>query len=379
MTSASLRGALFALLLISLLPAAPAGADVVVLSAPFPAVCVASPGAVYTIQQGALHPTRGLFSVQPPGSTPITPRLIAPAEAQPGQLVRFYVSTADALDSVSLTLRAADGSVLSSAQGFRVEEASVPNGAPPGAGPCTQMWAALLGIPSWAGVRDYTLTVTMSSGLRTCMLLKTFAVTPRVFRRERFGISPEMTALLTVPDYRKDVESRTLARVVSTPHLDARYETGPFAVPLPTARRTSGFGDRREYVNPDSSTSLSIHIGVDMASQEGTKVPACGAGRVVFAFKRILTGNTVVIEHLPGLFSVYFHLSAIDVSAGQVVAKGQIVGRVGMTGFATGPHLHWEIEALGVAVDPDSLTTGPLLDKNPDFNDIEARNSVEGR
>jgi murein DD-endopeptidase MepM/ murein hydrolase activator NlpD len=200
-----------------------------------------------------------------------------------------------------------------------------------------------------------------------------------MFRRERFGISSAMTALLNVPDYRKDVESRTLARVVTTPHLDAVYETGPFLVPLPSARRSSGYGDRRELLNPDSTSSLSIHIGVDLASPPGTGVPACGAGRVVMAFKRILTGNTVVIEHLPGLFSLYFHMSAIDVSAGQIVKKGQIIGEVGMTGFATGPHLHWEIEALGVAVDPDSLTRGPLLDKNPDFNDIEARNSDEGR
>ena len=117
----------------------------------------------------------------------------------------------------------------------------------------------------------------------------------------------------------------------------------------------------------------------DIAMPEGSPVPACGPGRVVFAAYRIMTGNTVIIEHLPGLFSIYFHMSSISVKPGVLVKQGDQVGAVGMTGFATGPHLHWEVTASGIAVDPDTLVNEPLLDKNPQFIDTGTSNSTEGR
>ena len=86
-----------------------------------------------------------------------------------------------------------------------------------------------------------------------------------------------------------------------------------------------------------------------------------------------------MIEHLPGLFSLYYHLSALVAKQGEVVERGQIIGLSGMTGFATGPHLHWEVEASGIAVDPDALASGPLLNKSPDFIDIGSSQSTEGR
>ncbi len=100
---------------------------------------------------------------------------------------------------------------------------------------------------------------------------------------------------------------------------------------------------------------------------------------MVFASKRILTGNTVVIEHLPGLFSIYMHMSELEMKVGDVVNQGDVIGKVGMTGFATGPHLHWEVESMGVSVDPDLLVREPLLDKSADFIDIRPRISTEGR
>jgi len=117
---------------------------------------------------------------------------------------------------------------------------------------------------------------------------------------------------------------------------------------------------------------------VDIASPTGTPVPASGRGRVVFADTRILTGNTVVIEHLPGFFSVYYHLSSLAVKVGDMVEKSQVIGAVGMTGFATGPHLHWEMQCAGVAVDPDAVSRLPLLDKRPDFFDIEHAAAPKG-
>ena len=81
---------------------------------------------------------------------------------------------------------------------------------------------------------------------------------------------------------------------------------------------------------------------------------------------------------LPGLFAVYFHLSEIDVKTGDVVGQGQVIGKVGMTGFATGPHLHWQITALGVAVDPDALCEAPILDKTTESGEIDGGKIPKG-
>jgi len=79
------------------------------------------------------------------------------------------------------------------------------------------------------------------------------------------------------------------------------------------------------------------------------------------AQSRIVTGNTVVVEHLPGVFSLYYHLDEIRVEEGVLVAGGQEIGTVGDTGLATGPHLHWEMRVGGVPVSPEDLMDHPLL------------------
>jgi murein DD-endopeptidase MepM/ murein hydrolase activator NlpD len=237
----------------------------------------------------------------------------------------------------------------------------------------------LLGVPSDVRRRVATISLRIGAGSRTCMLLQPISLQERAFFSERIGLSKDLSELARAPDAQKTAESRVLTRILLSPHADAIFESGPLFVPIPGARRSAGYGDRREYDYADKTTDLSIHQGVDMAAPIGSEVPACGRGRVVFAGPRILTGNSVVIEHLPGVFSLYYHMSTVAADVGETVEKGQVIGTVGMTGFATGPHLHWEVRIMGTAVDPDSLTLAPLLDKKPDFRDIEGRESAEGR
>ena len=86
------------------------------------------------------------------------------------------------------------------------------------------------------------------------------------------------------------------------------------------------------------------HYGLDIAADAGTKVMAAGAGKVTFAgWKNNGGGYQVWIAHGSGLFTTYNHMSSISVGTGQSVGRGQQVGRVGMTGNATGPHLHFEV------------------------------------
>src|SRR5204862_8080728 len=96
-----------------------------------------------------------------------------------------------------------------------------------------------------------------------------------------------------------------------------------------------------------------FHPGLDFPAPTGTRVTAAGRGRVVFAgWDSGGYGNLVVIEHPQGVRSMYAHLSRIGVRSGQSVVAGSIVGAVGATGFATGPHLHFEVRVRGAAVDP---------------------------
>jgi murein DD-endopeptidase MepM/ murein hydrolase activator NlpD len=103
---------------------------------------------------------------------------------------------------------------------------------------------------------------------------------------------------------------------------------------------------------------------LDWGVVKGTAVSACERGKVVMAADRELTGKTLVVEHLPGLYSLYFHLSAIKARPGSFVERGQVVALSGSTGLSTGPHLHWELRALGRPVDPEYWLSTPLLDKD---------------
>lgn len=349
-----------ALLLALSVGPATARADTFALTSPAPATCVTDDGAVFTVENGVLQPVRGQFMIFPPGAQELHPRTGISLDGQSGQLLRMYVWSAEPLDSLSVQIGSPGKSPLTKAAGFRVESKDG-----------TDMWVALVGVPPWSSPRDYTLKLNAAAGQRSYLLLQPFTLTERAFFSERIPLTAELTDMATVPDAQKKDESRILAAVLTTAHADALFETGTLIVPIPGGRRSSGYGDRREYDYSDGTKGYSVHLGVDIASPTGTPVPSCGRGRVVFADIRILTGNTIVIEHLPGLFSVYYHMSSIAVKTGEVVEKGQVIGAVGMTGFATGPHLHWEVEAAGVAVDPDSLVRGPLLDKSAEFFDID--------
>ena len=120
-------------------------------------------------------------------------------------------------------------------------------------------------------------------------------------------------------------------------------------------RVTTEFGVYR-YTN--GSDRPRRHTGVDFAIEEGTPVPASNAGRVLFAGDVIITGKSVVIEHGGGLKTYYYHLSELNVETGAMVEKGEIIGLVGMTGYSTGPHLHFEVKLGDYALSPWELFDG---------------------
>lgn len=141
----------------------------------------------------------------------------------------------------------------------------------------------------------------------------------------------------------------------------ARYYTEPFVMPV-QGRLTTEFGQIR-YVN--GAPSSSRHSGIDIAAPQGKEIKAANRGRVVLARRLILTGNTIVIDHGEGLFSVYYHMHKNLVSTNDIVERGEIIGTVGTTGFSTGPHLHFTMSHYTTNVDPGFLVAGqPITLKN---------------
>jgi len=99
----------------------------------------------------------------------------------------------------------------------------------------------------------------------------------------------------------------------------------------------------------------SIHAGVDIAIASGQPIKAANDGRVVLASNLYFSGNTVIIDHGLGLYTVYCHMSKLLVKRGSVVSRGQVVGLAGSTGLSTGPHLHWAAKINEARVDPLAL------------------------
>jgi murein DD-endopeptidase MepM/ murein hydrolase activator NlpD len=125
-----------------------------------------------------------------------------------------------------------------------------------------------------------------------------------------------------------------------------------FAWPVKKARVTSRFGMRRH----PKLKRRKMHKGTDFGGPKGKRVHATGPGKVLRAGRGGGgVGIHVVIEHPGGWTSRYFHLSKVDVKAGATVRRGQLIGRVGSTGRSTGPHLHFQVEYKGKAINPERL------------------------
>ena len=222
--------------------------------------------------------------------------------------------------------------------------------------PDFRLFGALLSLPFDMAPGAYDLVVVDSS--------TPLEVKARAFSSEDIPLQGANARLKSQPSRRQIAEARRLAALLSKVDAKAVFAEGStFVFPVEGGFRSAGFGDVRRYLYPDGSSDPSIHAGIDWAVVKGTVVRACGRGKVVFAAERELTGKTLVIEHLPGLYSLYYHLSSIEVKAGSVVGRGQRVALSGSTGLATGPHLHWELRARGQAVDPEYWLGPALLDK----------------
>lgn len=188
------------------------------------------------------------------------------------------------------------------------------------------------------------------------ILRRTLAIAPRAWQIESLPTLPKGTS--PSPEYharrKAELDQIAAARAIASTSAGWRQR---FVWPV-TGRISGVFGSQRIYAGEPGA----YHSGVDVARPEGTEIVAPADGVVILAAASpfSLEGNLLMIDHGMGLNSAFLHLSRIDVAAGQVVKQGDKLGAIGMTGRATGPHLHWSIKWREARIDPAHVA-GPML------------------
>ena len=211
-------------------------------------------------------------------------------------------------------------------------------------------WRALVGIDLDVTAGRYPIAVEALADSKTLRATHVLVVVrPRRFPTRTLKVDEAFVNPPPSVSGRIAREARELQELWQHSPPESRWSEG-FVRPVPNPAN-SRFGTRSIY----NGQPRSQHGGADFLSPAGTPVQAPNAARVVLARDLYFLGNTVVLDHGQGLFSILAHLSAIDVHQGESVAAGQVVGRVGATGRVTGPHLHWAVRVAGARVDPLSL------------------------
>ena len=174
-------------------------------------------------------------------------------------------------------------------------------------------------------------------------------VRPRSYSETELSVAPRFTS--PPPEVMERIErERELVRSTLQTVTPEWLIDGNFVRPRNT-RITSPFGQKRVF----NGELQSRHWGVDLAGEVGAPVRVAGRGRIAIARDLYYAGNAIYVDHGLGVFSGYYHLSEIEVTEGELVERGQLIGRVGATGRVTGPHLHWSFFAGGERLDAGSV------------------------
>jgi murein DD-endopeptidase MepM/ murein hydrolase activator NlpD len=208
-------------------------------------------------------------------------------------------------------------------------------------------WRAVVGIPLSARVGRHFVTVRNGGGEK-----RAFEVNDKEYETQHITIKDKRKVSPNKLDMKRIRRERKLIASAK------RSWTERDSIPLPMAMPVHGplsssFGLRRFY----NGQPRHPHSGLDIAVPEGTPIKAPAAGTVVDTGDYFFNGNSVFINHGQGLVTMYCHMSKIDVSKGDSVEAGQVIGKVGMTGRATGPHLHWGVIINDTSVDPSLFLT----------------------
>lgn len=201
-------------------------------------------------------------------------------------------------------------------------------------------WVALVGIP--LSQEPGPLQIQQDNGkTHTIDVRPKEYTTQRLTIRDQRKVTPDPEDLVRIEREKKIIEALKLRFSETRPDPDF---TLPAHGPL-----SSRFGLRRIF----NDQPRAPHAGLDLTVPAGAPITAPAAGTVINTGDYFFNGNSVFLDHGQGLISVYMHMSRIDVREGQQVQRGELLGAVGATGRATGPHLHWGVILNGHSVDPE--------------------------
>ena len=203
---------------------------------------------------------------------------------------------------------------------------------------------AVIGIPLAAspGTSDFTLTSADGGDIPM-----SFQVQAKDYPEQRLTITNRRQVNPNAQDMtRINRESAEMGRAFAT-WSTARSPVFAMRAPVEGVR-SSSFGLRRFF----NDQPRRPHSGMDIAAAEGTPIVAPAPGTVIATGDYFFNGKTIIVDHGHGLISLYCHASSIQVATGEEVEAGELLGHVGQTGRATGPHLHWSINLNNTRVDP---------------------------
>ena len=204
-------------------------------------------------------------------------------------------------------------------------------------------WYAVVGLSLDTRPGQYELDVSVNGAVQA----KPFEVQARDYPEQHITLQDKGKVDLS-PANEKRAE-RELSTITEFKHYWRDVADTDLAFIMPAkGELSSNFGLRRFF----NDQPRSPHAGLDVAVPRGTPVSASGAGKVLAVGDFFFNGKTIFIDHGNGLITMYCHLDRIGVKPGMMVKKGQRIGRSGMTGRATGPHLHWSVILNGAMVDP---------------------------
>jgi len=205
-------------------------------------------------------------------------------------------------------------------------------------------WTAVVGLALDLPVGAQELRVEDGGRQRTLR----FDVGTKKYPEQRIHLKDSGKVQLSPDD-----ETRALGEIATIQNIKRHWrmadDTETRLVRPVEGRLASRFGLRRVF----NGEPRAPHVGLDVAVPRGTSVKASAPGLVLAVGDYFFNGKTVFLDHGNGLISMYCHLDRIDVQAGDPVTRGQGVGLSGMTGRASGPHLHWSVILNGVMVDPE--------------------------
>jgi murein DD-endopeptidase MepM/ murein hydrolase activator NlpD len=208
---------------------------------------------------------------------------------------------------------------------------------------------ALISEPCESRLIPYACRLHTSKGELT---LAKVTVQKKVFPAVSLKVDPDKVTLSRKDAERVAREREIIAAVYRAGSAGTPYFAGPFMLPL-EGEVTGAYGVRRVF----NKRQRSRHLGTDFAADEGTPIRSSNRGRVVFTGNLFYAGNSVILDHGVGVFTIYAHLSRIDVKESDVVDRGVVIGLSGRTGRVTGPHLHWGVRVMGELCDGRSLVS----------------------